>query len=324
MTRRSISLFSLASTILIALVASMARADDYLPLFNDAFKSQPTVYKKQQQLVQPEDWYDAFTFDTEQTKYHGYSEFVDKNTAHELNLIGSGQGGKGFRFGAYTGDPKTYRRPTIRMKSTQTYKNGVYVFTINKAPVACSLWASIFTQSPKTDSVWRSEIDIFEYANGYTRPNAIVIHTAGNCDATDMLRNSLTQGDKLMNTCTKRLGVSGRRGCGIYLSQDQSSPAVPKNMNRQKTVIVTERSESAINAWFWTYDDAPEVMKSVTQIDKLDTKSLGKPILSLPAWKACTTDPALDSDHYISKCTCGSALQWPASSSFLILFHTQS
>lgn len=146
---------------------------------------------------------------------------------------------------------RAFKRNSLRFKSKNWYKDGVYIFSINKVPVGCSVWSSIFTQSSDEGAKWRSEIDIFEYANGYNRPNAIVLHSQGVCTKSEEEVSSLVDGDALMTTCTKRIGVSGRRGCGIYMdhSGNPNAASIPEMMNKQPTIIAVERSQAAVNAW---------------------------------------------------------------------------
>lgn len=285
-----------------ALVAVLVRADGYLPEGNNAFKNVNQRYVKKMQLVDQKDWTDAFIFDTQQTAYHGYTNFVDEEQGRQLGIVGAGAGGKGFRIGYDTNHQTGFKRNAVRLRSKAHFRDGLYVFTINKTPYSCGVWPSVFTQSERGDSNFRSEIDILEYANGMARPNALVIHTQATCDVSESVVNSLVQGDELMKTCTDRLGTNGRRGCGVYMDKySANSFAVPKNMNKQQTILVMERSPHSINSWFWPTSEAPEELQKVTELQSISTRSLGKPNVSLPSFRTCTEDDGLDSPHVIGK-----------------------
>ncbi|CAO1630668.1 unnamed protein product [Parajaminaea phylloscopi] len=284
----------------VALVAQIARADDYLPSGNNAFKNIPVKYTKKMQLVAYQDWVNQFVFDTEQTENHGYTQFVDEEQGKALGIVGSGPGGNGFRIGYDTSHQNQYKRNSVRLRSKDHFKDGVYVFTINKTPYGCGAWPSVFTQSERSNSDFRSEIDILEYANGETRPNALVIHTQGTCDVPAEQVANMVQNDLLMKSCTFRLGNSGRRGCGVYMdAYNADSFAVPKNMNLQQTILVMERSKHSINSWFWKAAEAPQSLQRVTDTQSVSTREFGKPNVSLPSFRTCTDDNSLDSEHVI-------------------------
>ena len=165
------------------------------------------AYTLQKNMQTPSQFLANFNFFTQPDPSGGIEFYVDRVTAHGLNMTGTGKNG-GFRFGAETKQIGGVRK-SVRLESNSLYGLGVFVWDVQHMPVGCGTWPALWSY---TNNTWPygGEIDVVEGVNGNTNTtNAASLHTGPNCVIP--ASQSMT-GTMIRNDCNSANGANGNAG----------------------------------------------------------------------------------------------------------------
>ncbi|KAI9669442.1 MAG: hypothetical protein M1831_000479 [Alyxoria varia] len=227
----------------------------------------------------PQSFFSMFEFFTEPDPTHGYVKYVDNGTASSSGLAKTENGA------AYmgVGDDVEGGRQSVRLTSTQTYDNGLFVIDIEHMPTGCGTWPAFWLVGPDWPN--NGEIDILEGVNNQQN-NQAALHTGEGC--------SINQGGEMsgeVKGTTCAVGEGSNEGCpianagaygstlnqggGVYATGGSMIlGSIPfQNPSQSTDIKPLEWTESEINIWFWSSGSAP----SDALGQNPNPKSWGKP-----------------------------------------------
>ncbi|KAF6752451.1 concanavalin A-like lectin/glucanase domain-containing protein [Ephemerocybe angulata] len=165
-------------------------------------------------------------------------------------------------------------RKSVRLKSVQDYKQHVAVFDIRHMPVGCGTWPAVWEVGENWPN--NGEIDILEGVND-RGPNAATLHTSAGCTAPKG-RPGQT-GEQVQENCDAK--VNGNVGCPVKMSDSKSYG--PEFNAAGGGWYAVERSDIAINVWFWSRGSAkvPSAVKNGAK--NVDPSTWGTPQAHFPS-----------------------------------------
>jgi hypothetical protein len=100
-------------------------------------------------------------------------------------------------------------RNSIRIQSTKTYNDGLFIFDILHAPYGCGTWPALWLADAYN---WptNGEIDVVEANNAATTGNQMTLHTTSGC--TMGVKRKQT-GSAIATNCYN--GTNSNEGCGV-------------------------------------------------------------------------------------------------------------
>jgi hypothetical protein len=192
-------------------------------------------------------FFDQFTYFTEEDPTNGFVVYVNETTSKALNLTHATETSAILRVDAKTNNTK-HGRNSVRIESKNTYDTGLFIFDIIHTPFGCGTWPALWL----TDGYnWPSngEIDILETTNEGSHGNEITLHTTKGCSM-DVKRK--LSGQAIFTNCDN--STDGNAGCGLL--GDESTYGEVMN-NNGGGVYALELREAGIRAWFFRRDSIP-------------------------------------------------------------------
>jgi len=223
-------------------------------------------------------FFNRFTFDTEDDPTHGYVNYVDASTAQQKNLTNVFNGAVIIRSDSST-IASGRGRNSIRITSTKQYTHGLVVLDLEHMPgSACGIWPAFWTTGPSWPN--NGEIDIIEGVNNQAQ-NAMTVHTSAGCT--------------LMNE-----NCEGNTGCGV---QNGGATSFGDGFNNANGgVYAMEWTSDAINIWFFSRSSIPAGATG----DTPDPSTWGNPTASFQGGSGCDIDQHFANNNIVFDTTfCG-------------------
>ncbi|KAL4802665.1 concanavalin A-like lectin/glucanase domain-containing protein [Aspergillus unguis] len=194
----------------------------------------------------PDVFFDKFTFFTEADPTHGLVDFVDRGTAESGGLISTGSS---VHMGVDHTNVAPGGRQSVRLSSTQTYNNGLFIIDLAHMPAGCGTWPAFWILGPDWPN--GGEIDIIENVNDATT-NEMTLHTNEGCT----IDSSGFSGTLLTSNCdVNAAGQADNAGCGIQHTDSNSYGA---GFNAAGGgVYATQWTDEAISIWFFPRSSIP-------------------------------------------------------------------
>ncbi|KAL8715378.1 MAG: hypothetical protein Q9220_000711 [cf. Caloplaca sp. 1 TL-2023] len=185
-----------------------------------------------------DNFFNMFTFDTEDDPTHGYVNYVDQGTAESQDLynVSNGQ----VMFGVDHANVASGRgRNSIRLTSKAQYTHGLVVLDLAHMPGSiCGAWPAFWMTGPNWPN--SGEIDIIEGVNAGSE-NQMTMHTSSGCT----LAGSNCQGN---TGCPIKPAGANNYGTGFN--------------NANGGVYAMEWTSGSINIWFFPRTGVPSDISS--------------------------------------------------------------
>lgn len=111
---------------------------------------------------------------------------------------------------------QTTGRKSVRITSTSTYDNGLFIFDVVHTPYGCATWPALWLTDP---SNWpdHGEIDVMESNNKGTHGNDMTLHTSSGCKMNAKRKETGTaQYSNCLNTANDNAGCSVKGETGTF------------------------------------------------------------------------------------------------------------
>lgn len=192
-------------------------------------------------------FFDEFSFFNEPDPTHGYVQYVDSDTAFNMNLASTEE--NVIRVGADSTEVNPANgRKSVRMTSNKAFTHGLIIGDFGKMPTNnCGVWPAFWTFGPDWPN--SGEIDIIEGVNDQSS-TAVTLHTGPGC--------TITNDDSDPTTVLKDADCNaggGFTGCG----QETFNPLnYGEGFNDiQGGIYAMEWTSDFIAVWFFTHDATP-------------------------------------------------------------------
>ncbi|KAJ5365965.1 hypothetical protein N7517_008851 [Penicillium concentricum] len=192
-------------------------------------------------------FFDQFTYFTDEDPTKGFVVYVNKSTARHLNLTYATETSAILRVDASTPNARSGRN-SVRIESRNTYDSGLFIFDIIHTPFGCATWPALWL----TDGYnWpmNGEIDVLETTNLGSHGNEITLHTTKGCKM-DVKRKQT--GQAIFKNCDNV--TNGNSGCGVIGDEYTYGEAMN---NRGGGVYALELRDAGIRAWFFPTGTVP-------------------------------------------------------------------
>ncbi|KAL2831270.1 concanavalin A-like lectin/glucanase domain-containing protein [Aspergillus pseudoustus] len=194
-----------------------------------------------------EGFFERFGYFEEEDPTKGFVRYVNRSTALAQNLTYATPYSSILRVDATTANT-TAGRNSVRIESTTTYDDGLFIFDILHTPYGCGTWPALWL----TDGYnWplNGEIDVLEATNNGSDGNAVTLHTKPGCSM-DVRRKET--GDAIYTTCDN--STNGNAGCGV--KGPSATYGAEMNANGGG-VYALEIRPAGIRAWFFPREAIP-------------------------------------------------------------------
>lgn len=194
------------------------------------------------------EFFDQFDYFTGDDPTKGYVDYVDRQTASDLNLT-------------YTTDdsvilkadtvnlPTTRGRQSVRIESKAQYDHGLFIFDIAHTPYGCGLWPALWL-ADTTHHPWHGEIDIVETDNFATDGNVVTLHTWEGCSMEGIQRNQTGKTTQFTNC-----GDGDAAGCSVRGHPESYGELIN---DAGGGVYALELRDAGIRTWFFSRGEVPE------------------------------------------------------------------
>ncbi|KAJ5803787.1 CAZyme family GH16 [Penicillium psychrosexuale] len=192
-------------------------------------------------------FFEQFTYFTDEDPTKGFVVYVNKTTARHLNLTYASETSAILRADASTPNTRSGRN-SVRIESRNTYGSGLFIFDIIHTPFGCATWPALWL----TDGYsWptNGEIDVLETTNIGSHGNEISIHTTKGCNM-DVKRKHT--GQAIFKNCDN--STNGNSGCAVIGDEYTYGEAMN---NRGGGVYALELRDAGIRAWLFPRGAVP-------------------------------------------------------------------
>ncbi|KAH9979070.1 concanavalin A-like lectin/glucanase domain-containing protein [Lactifluus volemus] len=158
-------------------------------------------------------------------------------------------------------DSSARGRDSVRISSTTSYDDALFVLDIAHMPAGCATWPAFWTLSK--DGPWPQggEIDIIEGVN-LNQENQATLHTTPNCMMPpDPFREPQT-GATLSTDCNTQVNFNA--GCGVKFDESPCSYGESFNQINGGFYVMSKTQFSGVQIWFWPRNSPfipPEICK---------------------------------------------------------------
>jgi hypothetical protein len=188
-------------------------------------------------------FFDGWTFWNTGDPTHGYVHYLSKADAQAQGLINATS--SVVYIGAdYRNVASGSGRASVRLTSTATFNNGLFVMDLSHMPTGCGTWPAWWTVGPNWPS--GGEIDIIEGVN-VGQIDQTTLHTNPGCTMANEDKSKFS--GKLVNA-----DCQGNTGCGIQTVA--GSYGAPFN-SHQGGVFAMEWMADHIQTWYWPRGSVP-------------------------------------------------------------------
>ncbi|KAG8990408.1 hypothetical protein FRB90_001770 [Tulasnella sp. 427] len=197
------------------------------------------------------DFFDDWTFWSQDDPTHGTVQFTTQQDAQNSNLIDIDDDGNAIMRVDTTGQISGGRK-AIRIHSEQTFNGGLWVLDAMHMPTGCGTWPAFWTHGPNWPQ--DGEIDIVEGVNENTY-NQMTLHTAPGCTVNPDAGGS---GKLLGSVCGA--AETGNAGCGIV---DNNADSYGGGYNSNGGgVHVMLWADEGVSIWFFPRGSIPKDLTS--------------------------------------------------------------
>ncbi|KAG9058872.1 hypothetical protein FS842_000069 [Serendipita sp. 407] len=230
-----------------------------------------------------QNFFDSWTFMTFDDPTHGLVQYVDRDTAFASGLAYVREDGIAvMRVDNTTWLPEGQKRNSVRVHTTKSYGQGLFIADIVQMPYGCSVWPAYWSNGANWPA--GGEIDIIEGTQN-TTINQSTLHTTPGCTLDASNQNQEAQslydgkftGQVASTICDSN--VDNNIGCGI-LSTDTTSYGIGLN-SAGGGVFAALWNEEGIRIWHFSRLNVPEDITNKTP----NPDSWGAPVAF---WSAAT------------------------------------
>ena len=133
-----------------------------------------------------EQFFDHFTFITEDDPTHGYVNFVDYPTALANGYINTSESGDTYIGCDHERIATGRGRDSIRIETVRVFNSGLFILYLSHMPFGCGSWPAFWTVGPNWPN--SGEIDVIEGVNQQSY-DVTTLHTGTHCDFANTTRN---------------------------------------------------------------------------------------------------------------------------------------
>ncbi|KAK4906824.1 hypothetical protein LTR66_017686 [Elasticomyces elasticus] len=220
------------------------------------------------QSYNAQNFFDGFDFFTDSDPTHGFVQYVSRDTANNLGIIGTDPNS------AYMGvdsssilDPtKGPGRASVRLQSKNSWTKGLFVLDVPHMPASvCGTWPAFWTLSTLTPWPNYGEIDILEGVSNHPQ-NLASLHDNGATTGVSTISGDARTFSGLLQTsdCNYHSTSSSTNptGCGIL---DQNPNSFGDGFNSQGGAYVAmEWTDDQINVWLFNHGTEPSDITSAS------------------------------------------------------------
>ncbi|KAJ5614713.1 endo-1-3(4)-beta-glucanase [Penicillium herquei] len=204
------------------------------------------------------DFFDNFVYYTAADTTDGFVQYVDSQTASQLNLTYASDSSAVLRVDTDSSN-QTSGRKSVRITSNNQYYDGLFIFDIVHTPYGCATWPALWLTDPDN---WpeHGEIDVLESNNKATHGNAMTLHTSSGCKMNVKRKET---GSANYANCLNT--ANDNAGCGVDGKQKTYGQEFNENGGG---VYAMELREAGIRVWMFARDDIPnDISNSSTTPD---------------------------------------------------------
>ncbi|KAF8556871.1 2 beta-glucanase [Imleria badia] len=243
------------------------------------------------------DFYNHFDFEAIADPTHGRVNYVDQQTALDLNLTYATSNTFIMRADHTNAlDPNGPGRDSVRIRTKNQYTTHVAVFDMPHMPQGCGTWPDVWESN---ESNWPNggEVDIVEGVNDQG-PNQSSLHTSAGCSIPASGVSQL--GTTVSTNCDAT--VNNNMGCGVR--SDDSNSFGPSFNDNGGGWYAIERTNNYISIWFWKRG-ASAPSDATSGASTIDTSNWGTPVAHFPNTQ-CDLATHFDANNIIINLTfCG-------------------
>ncbi|OOQ87823.1 putative glycosidase C21B10.07 [Penicillium brasilianum] len=216
-------------------------------------------------------FFDNFEYYTSTDPTNGWVQYVDSQTASMMNLTYASDSTAVIKVDTDTQN-QTSGRKSVRITSTNTYDNGLFIFDVVHTPYGCATWPALWLTDP---SNWpeHGEIDVMESNNKGTQGNDMTLHTTSGCKMNAKRKET---GTALYSNCLNT--ANDNAGCGV---KGKSATYGEAFNNNGGGVYAMELRDAGIRVWMFSRDDIPSDISNSTSSP--DPSTWGEALADFPS-----------------------------------------
>jgi len=188
-------------------------------------------------------FFNEFSFFTDNDPTHGYVNYVSKQQAQQEGLINTNNN-KVYIGTDHNNVAGGRGRNAVRLTSNRNYNSGIFVIDLDHMPQGCGTWPAYWLVGPNWPS--GGEIDVIEGVNKNLQDQT-TLHTSAGCTMYDVPASSFS-GRWASQNCL------GNNGCGIIANQGNYGAGLN---GLGGGVFATVWNSSRIIAYFFTHSQVP-------------------------------------------------------------------
>ena len=204
-------------------------------------------------------FFDKFSFFTDNDPTHGYVDYVSQGAAQSAGLINTNNGQ--VYMGVDSNNIASGRgRKSVRVTSKASYNHGLFILDLQHMPGnSCGSWPAYWTVGPNWPN--SGEIDIIEGVNNQNH-NAVTLHTNSGCTIATSPNTGSSNGQQLfsgsISTSNCDINAPGQyQNAGCSIAAPAGNTYGDGFNANQGGVYAMEWKSSAISVWFFPRGQIP-------------------------------------------------------------------
>ncbi|KAF4123501.1 glycoside hydrolase family 16 protein [Geosmithia morbida] len=245
------------------------------------------------QYYDANNFFDEFSFFSEQDPTNGYVNYVDADTAFDMGLASQDNNKIHLGSDATEVNPSGGRK-SVRLESKRSFTHGLFISDITHMPSStCGSWPALWMFGPNWPS--SGEIDIIEAVNNADK-TAMTLHTSPGC-------NIVKEGT--LSSTSMESGDCGAEGGGPGCAQQSySTQGFGTGFNAiEGGVYAMEWTSDHISVWFFPRSSIPA---DISGPGSPDPSTWGNPTARFVGGQGCDLDQYFRENNIIINTTfCG-------------------